>query len=396
MSDLDRRFLLGGLAGAAGLSAIASIGRAGPLNPPSGAVASSGKTLTEVEPRIAVNATNTPGDADSVYRITQAGGYYLTANMLVASGKHAIEIAASGVTLDLNGFQIVGFGGLGGIIPSSTAVERITIRNGTIVQLPFGILFTDVPDVTVESIRFETVPGYAVRTGLRGIVRNCTTFNCGGSGGAAGSYAVWVDERSLIEGCIVADSNGWGLSARSGSRVVGCTVTGSASVGMAVDGSVLHCTVRSNGSSGMQVNRGPVINCVAETNAGLGISIDQGLVLDCESNQNGSGFLMGQRSTVRGCIATLNNGNGISATFDQNRIEGNTCTENDKGIYIPDTNGQNVITGNVCINSRIANYDIAVGNVCLVVAAATTAAAILGNTGGVSPGTTSAWANLAL
>ncbi|MCH8150310.1 MAG: hypothetical protein IH987_20420, partial [Planctomycetes bacterium] len=38
---------------------------AGNLNPPSGPVTPTMKTLTEVEPRIAINATNTPGDASS-------------------------------------------------------------------------------------------------------------------------------------------------------------------------------------------------------------------------------------------------------------------------------------------------------------------------------------------
>ncbi len=38
---------------------------AGDLNPPSGPVTPTMKTLTEVEPRIAINATNTPGSGNS-------------------------------------------------------------------------------------------------------------------------------------------------------------------------------------------------------------------------------------------------------------------------------------------------------------------------------------------
>lgn len=62
-----------GLAGVAALSALSSRANAGPLTPPGGAVAPSGKTLTEVEPRIAINATNTPGNASVLYRIAQPG-----------------------------------------------------------------------------------------------------------------------------------------------------------------------------------------------------------------------------------------------------------------------------------------------------------------------------------
>jgi len=127
----------------------------------------------------------------------------------------------------------------------------------------------------------------------------------------------------------------------------------------------------------------------------IGISIDQGMVIDCESSGNGSGILMGQRSLVRGCVCTLNNNSGIAATFNAHRIESNTCIENDTGITVSDTNGRSVITGNVCIDSRVTAFNIATGNVCFVVAAAT-AGAINGNSGGVSPGTTNPWANLAL
>ena len=51
----------------------------GPLAPP-GAAAPTTKTLDQVEPRIAINSTNTPGDADSLYKITQPGSSYLTGN----------------------------------------------------------------------------------------------------------------------------------------------------------------------------------------------------------------------------------------------------------------------------------------------------------------------------
>ncbi|MCL4222042.1 MAG: hypothetical protein KJZ65_11815 [Phycisphaerales bacterium] len=67
-----------------GISALSLIGlelSAGPPDPPSGPVASSYKTLAEVEPRIAIKATNTPGDANSVFRITQSGSYYLAGDI---------------------------------------------------------------------------------------------------------------------------------------------------------------------------------------------------------------------------------------------------------------------------------------------------------------------------
>lgn len=51
---------------------------AGPLDPPSGAIAPTYKTLAQVEPRIPLTQETAPGDANSTFRITQQGSYYLT------------------------------------------------------------------------------------------------------------------------------------------------------------------------------------------------------------------------------------------------------------------------------------------------------------------------------
>src|SRR5437762_605503 len=84
---------------------------AGNLNPPAGPVAPTGKTLTEIEPRTAVNAVNTPPSATSLFTITQPGSYYLTGNIQGVATMDGVEIDASGVTLDLNGFALVGVAG---------------------------------------------------------------------------------------------------------------------------------------------------------------------------------------------------------------------------------------------------------------------------------------------
>jgi hypothetical protein len=63
------------------LVATAGLLIAGPLTPPAGPVTSTYKPLSDVEPRIAINAVNTPGDSSSVFLITQPGSYYLTGNV---------------------------------------------------------------------------------------------------------------------------------------------------------------------------------------------------------------------------------------------------------------------------------------------------------------------------
>src|ERR1043165_2515817 len=116
--------------------AAAIVSHAGPLNPPSGAVTSTYKTLSEVEPRIPVNAANTPGDATNSFNINQPGSYYLTGNITGSSGKSGIRINAADVTLDLCGFGVKGVSGaLAGIVVNITA-SRVAIMNGSVTGWP--------------------------------------------------------------------------------------------------------------------------------------------------------------------------------------------------------------------------------------------------------------------
>lgn len=115
------------------LVAAASAAMAGPLNPPPGPITSTMKTLSEVEPRIAINATNTPGDTFAVFKITQPGSYYLTGNISGVTGKYGIEITVSGVTIDLNGFEATGVpGSLAGVATTVNALRNISVKNGSV------------------------------------------------------------------------------------------------------------------------------------------------------------------------------------------------------------------------------------------------------------------------
>src|SRR5690606_34458615 len=105
---LRRRAVVGGLLGAAGIGALASLAKGGPLNPPAGPITPTHKPLGELEPRTALSEANTPGDASAVFVISQPGSYYLTADLVVPANRTAIRIDASDVTIDLNGFAIRG------------------------------------------------------------------------------------------------------------------------------------------------------------------------------------------------------------------------------------------------------------------------------------------------
>jgi parallel beta-helix repeat protein len=80
-------------------------------------------TLSQVEPRTPVDAVHTPGNSSAEFVITNAGSYYLTTNILGVSSKDGIDIYTNNVTLDLNGFSLLG--------PVANGADGIRIYSGT-------------------------------------------------------------------------------------------------------------------------------------------------------------------------------------------------------------------------------------------------------------------------
>jgi len=68
------------------------------------------------------------------FSITQSGSYRLTGNLTVPSAKDGIDVTADDVTIDLNGFAIIGSaGGVGN--GSSSSNSEVTVRNGSITGM---------------------------------------------------------------------------------------------------------------------------------------------------------------------------------------------------------------------------------------------------------------------
>jgi hypothetical protein len=164
---------------------------AGDLNPPAGPVSSSMKTLGEIEPRIAINGINTPGDALGLFKITQRGSYYLTGNITGVVGKDGIEIAASGVTLDLNGFDLLGVAGSwDGVHVTLGTLTNIAVVNGSIrswggdgVDLGTnGALNCRVADLLASGNT-----GSGITTNNGSTITNCSAYQNTGTGISSGT-----------------------------------------------------------------------------------------------------------------------------------------------------------------------------------------------------------------
>lgn len=306
-----------------GLLALAStvVLSAGSLTPPAGPVSPTMKPLEQIEPRIAINAFNTPGDADSIYRISQPGSYYLTGHVLGAVGRRGIEIASSGVSIDLLGYTVRGVAGsLEGIATNGGAYDSLVVRNGAVsnwggdgVALAAGGLGSTS---LIENVLAVSNGGTGLSCNRLGIIRACSAYDNGGAGISGGS-------GGLIESCTAYSNGGDGLVAGSG-------------------GTVRACSARLNDGSGIVATAccATVTGCTSSSNTGDGIRVASSCRV-AENNCNG-------------------NGAGIHVTGTENRVEGNNATDNARGIDVDAVD--NLIIRNSARGSTVANYDIVAGN----------------------------------
>lgn len=355
-----------------GILAAASNLLAGPLTPPPGPVAATQKTLAEVEPRIAINATNTPGDANNIFKITQPGSYYLTGNITGVAGKNGIGIAVHGVTIDLNGFAVIGVAGsAAGIQGMLEGITDTTVMNGSIrnwgthgLYLGAGTYGSSVnfrlEKLLVSGCTYDGIT--AGFTGVGGSIADCSAYDNGANGiGAAGGV--------VITSCSAYNNGSHGIVSGFGSTVSDCSASTNGSVGIyggsaaVIDG----CSAQSNVGDGIIVGLGSRIsNCTTASNDGIGINAVSTIITDCTVRANAlDGIRVTSHSIVRGNQCIYNGsgstvGAGIHVSSSNNRIEGNNCTNNDTGIDV-DSAG-NIIIRNSCANNA-ANWAIAANNI---------------------------------
>jgi hypothetical protein len=238
-----------------GLLALPLLALAGPLDPPGGPITSTAKPLAEVEPRIAINATNTPGDADSLYKITQPGSYYLAGNVTGEVGKHGIEIVASGVTIDLMGFDLSGVPAMGafdGITATALNLTNITIVNGSLRDWgDEGIDFRNfgASGGVVERVVASGNAGDGISVGSGSTVANCTAYRNIRTG-------IFANGGGTIINCSAFDNFLNGISANNGTTIFACTVSNNDAIGIEAGSgcTVTACTAFANSAQGIVVS----------------------------------------------------------------------------------------------------------------------------------------------
>ncbi len=352
------------------VAAGAWLANAGDLNPPAGPVTPTMLTLDDLANAIQsisggdvrTDVLTLPGSASALHVIDQPGSYYLSANITGESGKSGIEIAASGVTLDLNGFELLGVTGSLNGVGAPAAIQNISIQDGT--AQGWGQAGVDLLNATGGRISSVHARGNA-------------------------SYGIAVRDGFVIADCTAHANGSHGIRARWQYTILRCTSNsnaGGTGIWTEALGNIIGCTANFNGNDGISGGEGCVIkNCSANQNASDGIrSYSAATISTCAVYSNsGDGIDAGLGSSITSCTAVFNDRNGIYAQNDcvvlnnvcannnetgmagirlgyNNRAEGNHLRSNTIGIRA-DQDDDNLIIKNSA-DGNTTNYDIATGN----------------------------------
>lgn len=383
------------------------------LTPPPGPVQDTNRVRAEADARTAINTQNTPGTPTATFRITQPGSYYLEAPLNADIDKHGIEIAASDVTIDLNGFAITGASFFGTSLSGITANQPefrtgITIINGNIRGFAqSGINLPLVTGVRLENISAFNNTATGIAAGENAVLTACVARSNGATGIIAGL-------TSQLERCIADDNGGGpgitfpnnaGFRVQVGSILERCSATGNAGSGLDVpflQGTpglrvvVNRCTMSNNGSAGASIAASAVVTWSSfGSNAAVGLFLQlPSVVRDCSANNNGGqGFgSLGQGSFFLNCTADTNgqegflsNGGGLieNCNARRNRLDGikmtstgviRECLAENNGFTSPTGAGISVtasvrIENNQCLSNDFGiitgtGSNILIGNIC--------------------------------
>lgn len=290
---------------------------AGNLNPAGPPTSGTMKTLGEVEPRIPINATKTPGGSGYTYRITQPGSYYLTGHVTVTANLGGICIEADDVTIDLMGYCIEntysGAKSYHGIFCDSSR-KNVTVKNGTLKGFVIGAASHNVNSSCIQFIGLRAVgnttiglyiygSSSATNSGGGSVIRDCVAEN-NGNDGIYGPYA------SLIENC-VAKSNGY---------------TG---ISNGAYGIIRNCASYYNGRTGIYADAGSVVeNNICAQNGEWGIYAISCSVKANTVSYSGMQGIYAWSGTIIGNTVRFNQQDGIYAY--NSFVDQNACIYNNQ------------------------------------------------------------------
>ena len=287
----------------------------GSLTPP-GAPAPTMKSLSQIEPRTPISSLP--------FTITASGSYYLSTNLYAATG-NGITISNNNVTVDLNGFALMGGTSSANGIYLPASQTNVTVRNGSISGWQEGV---------------AVVPNYS---------RNIVLERLAVSG--CGQYGIYSLSPAWLRDCFCASNQYTGIFVFGGGQITDCDASYNGYNGItAADGIVRNCSAADNGHYGIYLNAGAVSGCSVQNNVNSGI------------------YLLASGCAIIGNICVGNNSSfsasdaGIYVNGYNNRVEDNHVSGSGyAGISVTNTVNGNIIVKN-SVSGNAANDYLTPGN----------------------------------
>lgn len=295
------------------------------------------------------------------YQIDQCGSYVVTACLTATGGGPGLVIAADDVTVDLDGFALIGgVGSTDGIVVVGPR-RNVTLRDGALRGWrEDGVDTNDSIGVRLERIQVSRCGKFGIVVGAAGSASECTTTGNGRAG------VTVVDGGGRLERCSSFGNSQDGFAVGAGGLVAGCDARSNTSNGFAtsMDVELIDCVATENGIDGFDLGaRCLVSRCTASRNA-IGIDAGpDGALRDCLLVDNelvgielaASTLVVGNRCSGGGWgIRT-----GATTPPARHRIEGNHVTASQTGFDVGSPG--NLVVGNSASGTAVP-FQIAAGN----------------------------------
>ncbi len=316
------------------------------------------------------------------YAITNSGSYMATEPLRGVSGSDGITVAASGVTLDLNGFALTGVSGSRTGCVVRTGCINVVIRNGIVRGWgQSGIDAASASNSMAQNIQATGNGGDGIRMGPLSLVIDCAAQRNGGDG-------IHLGPSGLMTGCVARNNGRHGIWVEDHVTLSASTARENQGHGIRADRvvAIVEASTRDNRADGIRADAGSLVaNSIASGNSSNGVSL---VGPGCKVQRSSAfgngvvGFSLSTYSMIEDCAARLNTNGGVrltngcyalNNTLDSNaggpglrmqgissRIENNHAVKNGIGIFVAGSN--NVVVRNTAFQNTPTNYSITTGN----------------------------------
>lgn len=305
------------------------------------------------------------------YTITTPGAYYLAGDLTGVSGSNGISVHADDVLVDLNGHVLAGVpGAIAGV--DSASQKNVTVRGGTVTGWGTAGLLLGQNSVAQGVSSRANLNGITLDFGMvvdcistddsstgvsvsRGRVMNTSVQSSGGAGISIGN--------GVVKDCTVRFAGEDGIRSTSGTSLVkDCDVYNCLESGIYLQqGIAVNCVAQDNGDYGFYLVAAQAVGCQAYSNSPSGYFLNGAKVVDSASVAYGlgDGFTVAFDSEVRNCWGHAAGQSVFDVTGSRNRIEGNTAKAGATGFDIGGTD--NLVIRNWA-GSVTTGYSIGAGN----------------------------------